>query len=359
MYAGEAAVRVGNWSPVADASAAGGARLYNLNAGAPKVATPLANPVHYFEMTFGAQAGRAYHLWIRSTALTNSTYNDSVYVQFDDSVTSGGAAQYRIGTTSGAAVVLQDYTDAPINGWGWQDNGWGAGVLGSNLYFANDGTHTIRIQAREDGISIDQIVLSPDTFLTTSPGSTLLDETKLPKQTGLSGDQLPANEARVLADTYVRAGSYASTSFGASPAVIVRRDSVNLIYMEEAYLTLDISAVQPGDTVTLRLFGHESDTRAPVVATNVFSVANTSWSETALNYNNKPPSGTSPIGSVNVAGTADQWYDIDLTLYAQAQRTAGATKISIAMKGNADTKPYATFSSRESAVHPQLLINGQ
>jgi hypothetical protein len=78
-----------------------------------------------------------------------------------------------------------------------------------------------------------------------------------------------------------------------------------------------------------------------------------------LNYNNKPPSGTSPIGSINVAGTEGQWYDIELTSYAQAQRTAGATKISIALKGNADTKPYATFSSRQSAVHPQLLINGQ
>ena len=63
--------------------------------------------------------------------------------------------------------------------------------------------------------------------------------------------------------------------------------------------------------------------------------------------------------SFNVSGTAGQWYDIDLTSYAQAQRTAGAKKISIALKGNVDTKPYATFSSRESAVHPQLLINGQ
>jgi len=361
LYAGEATVRAGNWSPVADATAAGGTRMYNLNAGAAKVATPLANPVHYFEMKFGAQAGRAYHLWIRGQALSNSLSNDSVYVQFDDSVTSGGAAQYRLGTTSAATVVLQDGDGATVNGWGWQDNGWGVGVLGSNIYFANDGTHTIRIQAREDGFSIDQIVLSPDTFLTTSPGSTILDETKLPKQTGIAGDQLPAKEARVLADTYVRAGSYASTSFGAAPGLTVRRDTVTLVYMEEGYLTLDISAVQPGDTVTLRLFGHLSDTRVPTVPIDVFSVANTSWVETALNYNNRPPTSASPMPglSFSVSGTAGQWYDIDLTSYAQAQRTAGATKISIALKGNVDTKPYATFSSRESAVHPQLLINGQ
>ena len=57
-----------------------------------------------------------------------------------------------------------------------------------------------------------------------------------------------------------------------------------------------------------------------------------------------------------MSGTTGQWYEIDLTSYAQAQRAAGATLISIALKGNADTLPYVTFSSRESAVHPQLLI---
>ena len=354
LYAKDAPVLAGNWSPVSDATAAGGARLYNLNVNAATVSTALANPVHYFEMSFGAQAGRAYHLWIRGKALNNSGYNDSVWFQFNDSVSSGGGDQYRIGTTSGTWVNLQEASGVNLNGWGWQDNGFGAGVMGPDIYFANDGTHTVRVQVREDGLSIDQIVLSPDTFLTTSPGSNTLDETKLPKQTGLTGDQLPPEEVRVLADTYVRAGSSASTSFGAVPEMIVKF-SATPEYLREGYMTLDISAAQPGDTVKLRLFGHLSDTRAASVTTNVFSVANTSWPETGLNYNNRPASGAG-IGSTVVSGTTGQWYEIDLTSYAQAQRAAGATSISIALKGNADTLPYVTFSSRESGVHPQLLI---
>ena len=43
-------------------------------------------------------------------------------------------------------------------------------MLGPLVYFNVTGPQTIRIQTREDGISIDQIVLSPATYLTTAPG---------------------------------------------------------------------------------------------------------------------------------------------------------------------------------------------
>jgi len=64
---------------------------------------------------------------------------------------------------------LQDGSSGPADhGWGWSDNGWGA--PGVKIYFATTGTHTIRIQQREDGAIVDQIVLSPGTYLTTAPG---------------------------------------------------------------------------------------------------------------------------------------------------------------------------------------------
>ena len=49
------------------------------------------------------------------------------------------------------------------------------------IYFATSGTQTIRIQQREDGTIIDQIVLSPDTFFTTAPGARKGDTTILPR----------------------------------------------------------------------------------------------------------------------------------------------------------------------------------
>lgn len=177
LYASKAPVRAGTWVVTADSTAAGGYLIQNPDAGAAKLLVPLAKPVNYFEITFPAYAGLPYHLWIRSKSLNNSTSNDSVYVQFSDSVNDAGSAMDRIGTTSAEAVVLQACTGAPESGWGWSDNGWcGAG---KPLYFQTTGTHTLRVQVREDGLSIDQIVISPQSFLSTAPGTRVTDATVL------------------------------------------------------------------------------------------------------------------------------------------------------------------------------------
>jgi hypothetical protein len=47
--------------------------------------------------------------------------------------------------------------------------------------FTQAGAQTIRIQTREDGIAIDQIVLSPLPSRTTSPGALKNDTTIVPK----------------------------------------------------------------------------------------------------------------------------------------------------------------------------------
>ncbi len=180
LYAAEAPVKFA-WNVVADSTAAGGARLWNPDAGAAKLVNPLANPTSYFDMTFNAQAGAAYRLWIRAKAQNDFWGNDSVFVQFSDSTDSTGAAAYRIGTTSATTINLEDCSGCGLSGWGWQDNGWGVGVMGPLIYFATSGTHTIRIQVREDGLSIDQIVLSPSIYLNSSPGALKNDSTILPK----------------------------------------------------------------------------------------------------------------------------------------------------------------------------------
>ena len=179
--AADAPTRSGAWVATPDPSAAGTARMEHPDAGAPKVPAPLANPANYFELTFQADAGRPYHLWLRGRAAANSWANDSVFVQFDDSVDAAGAAKFQIGTTNAAIVTLEDCINCGVSGWGWQDNGFGAGVLGENMYFAASGTHRIRIQTREDGFSIDQIVLSPSKYLSTSPGVLKNDTTILPR----------------------------------------------------------------------------------------------------------------------------------------------------------------------------------
>jgi hypothetical protein len=71
--------------------------------------------------------------------------------------------------------------DCGLRGWGWQDNGWGINTMGPVIYFRTTGTQTLRVQQREDGVSIDQIVLSPQRYMLRSPGALLNDTTILPR----------------------------------------------------------------------------------------------------------------------------------------------------------------------------------
>lgn len=178
LYAASASARAGTWRVVSDSTAAGGSRMHQPDAGAAKVSSPAASPANYFEVTFTAEAGRPYRLWMRGKADSNYWANDSVFVQFSGSVNSSGSAIWRIGTTSATEWNLEDCSGCGLAGWGWQDNGWGTGVMGPVVYFATTGTQRIRIQQREDGVSIDQIVLSPSTYLNSSPGA-LRNDTRI------------------------------------------------------------------------------------------------------------------------------------------------------------------------------------
>jgi hypothetical protein len=220
LLAKDADTVVGGWSVKADPTASAGARLQNANAGAPKVAPALAAPSHYFEMSFTAEAGRPYHLWVRGKAENNGWANDSVHVQFDGTIDANGAGLYRIGTTGSAEISLEACSGCGVSGWGWQDNGYGAGVIGPAIYFAASGQQRIRIQPREDGLGIDQIVLSPARYLSAAPGTLKNDETVVdgtgqpapPPGTSIDEIALHATDATLLAGAWTRTADTTAAS---------------------------------------------------------------------------------------------------------------------------------------------------
>ena len=180
LYGNDVNQMVGNFQLVADATAADGQRLWNANKGASKMAVSAA-PANYAEFTFYAEAGRAYHFWMRGKADSNSWPNDSIYMQFSGTVDAAGTPAYRIGTTAAAWYSLEEEANLGVSGWGWQDNGFGLNVMGPQLYFENTGLQTLRLQQREDGLSIDQIVISPAKYLETTPGALKNDTTIVAK----------------------------------------------------------------------------------------------------------------------------------------------------------------------------------
>ena len=191
LWPGRATTVHGAWAVSNDSTAAGGSRLGTADAGVKVSAS--ATPSDYFEMSFLADAGVPYRLWLRGRAVSNSWANDSAFVQFSDSVTSSGAATWRIGTTSATTVTIEDCVSCGLAGWGWNDNASTtvAGALGTPVYFATSGTHTVRVQLREDGLALDQIVLSRSTFMDGPPGVTKNDGTILPEMGGTTGGPPP------------------------------------------------------------------------------------------------------------------------------------------------------------------------
>ncbi len=190
------------WQRVSDTSAADGVAMDNPDRGAAKISTPAANPSSYIETTFRAAPGVPYRIWFRLRAAGNSFSNDSIYAQFSGSTTSGGSAAFRIGTTQALAIVLEDGNGAGVSGWGWADSGYG--TLGAPIYFNDDTVQTIRIQQREDGMRIDQIVISTDAYYSAAPGEVVGDATIVPV-IDVDGRNATAQHA------YKRAGTYPIT----------------------------------------------------------------------------------------------------------------------------------------------------
>jgi phosphatidylserine/phosphatidylglycerophosphate/cardiolipin synthase-like enzyme len=218
IYASDVGTRVG-WNTVSDSTAAGGIKLSNADAGGSVVAAPAASPAQYFDAAFQAQANTRYRVWLRLRAINDSKFNDSIFVQFSDSVTSSGTPVYRIGTTDGYVINLWTCSTCASVGWGWQRNAYWLADSG-DVWFQNSGSHTIRVQIREDGVEIDQIVISPSAFATNPPGPVSNDTTIVPKPGGppppalpeVPGSPSPANGATGVATT----ASLGWTSAGAT-----------------------------------------------------------------------------------------------------------------------------------------------
>jgi hypothetical protein len=182
IYASDVTTRSGSWQHVTDRTAADRTLLRHPNSGFRRPLRAFAKPRHYFEATFSAMSGVPYRVWVRLRARSDARSNDSVFVQFSDTVTKQGDAVYRIGSTSSIVEELRQCSGCPSDGWGWTRRAYWREDTGL-VRFKKDGAHTIRIQTREDGVDIDQIVISPQEHRRRAPGSPKRDRTIVPKRT--------------------------------------------------------------------------------------------------------------------------------------------------------------------------------
>ena len=176
LYAIDATNLHGNWSRTPDAGAAGGQVLTSADAGGSNLTAPLPAAADYADFSFTAPAGQSYRMWIRLRAKGNSKWNDSIWAQFSDALDAQGSPIVRIGSSNGVMFNLENCSGCGTNGWGWPAGAyWLTQPL--TVRFATAGAHTLRVQIREDGVELDQVVLSPTLYMSAAPGPVVNDQT--------------------------------------------------------------------------------------------------------------------------------------------------------------------------------------
>jgi len=163
--------------------------------------------------------------------------------------------------------------------------------------------------------------------------------------TTLTAIAAPSAEAEVntlapVADSYVQADLPAS-NFGTAATVKVDGSPVTV-----SYLKFDLQGVA-ATKATLKVFTPTSST-TPI---NVRSVADTTWTETGLTYNNRPDLGSTAIPSpVPIAANSTLSYDV-------TSMVSGSGLVSLAIDTTSSTSK--SLPSRENpteANRPQLVI---
>lgn len=166
-----------------------------------------------------------------------------------------------------------------------------------------------------------------------------------------------SQELTVETDTaaFVRGGRYASWNWGNNAALAVKNSQSGGENTRETWLKFDLSSVSSISSAKLRLFGSLNASHDPSVNINVYG-SNNHWTETGINFNNKPPLGVLR-GSFAVSGTTDQTYEIDLTSFLQAAKAGGRDVFSFVLRAANTTDSQAIFASDETGNGPELVIN--
>ncbi|NOZ51489.1 MAG: DNRLRE domain-containing protein, partial [Chloroflexi bacterium] len=159
-------------------------------------------------------------------------------------------------------------------------------------------------------------------------------------------------QGTIVADSYVSEGS-PSTNFGSSGNLYVGHDE----FEQESYSlvrfnlpTLPAGAVIDYAELQLNLQTRYGKSTEKILAYQITS----NWGEGSVNWSNRPALGG--IASSTPVGTAQKYYVWDVTALVGQWYEGDAVNYGIAIRKQYVTTEGFTFSSRETAQDPKLII---
>lgn len=261
------------------------------------------------------------------------------YVKYKSSDGSGGTLELTLTRVSDGAVFLT-YTNNSLDMWrtgaSYNRGKWG-------VYRGKDDVlRDEQVRFNDFCISESSASLCPSSIGTNpNPGGTI---------------NLNAQH-----DAYVRDGSNATTTFGSTDAALLVTKVApagQANNNRESYLLFDLSSVTGTVTgATLKVNGHTEDTRDANIVVGAYTVSNTSWTESAITWNNKPASATSALATATVTDATARYYNWNVASYIQSELAAGRTKVSFVLKNQQETQGRLLWNSKETGSNaPQLTI---
>ncbi|BDD11888.1 hypothetical protein FUAX_43200 (plasmid) [Fulvitalea axinellae] len=157
------------------------------------------------------------------------------------------------------------------------------------------------------------------------------------------------------ADAFIRDGGSASTNYGTSTRLAVKKDGTG--WNRKALLRFDLSGVSSTiSKATLRMVPVNSGNTIGQTQIRAMAVADDTWSESGLTWANQPATGQE-LDSKTGSPAATEW---DVTAFAEAQRT-GDGKMSIMFESTViGSESWIGYNSREAtdtSLRPMLILS--
>ena len=163
------------------------------------------------------------------------------------------------------------------------------------------------------------------------------------------------NNLLPAADAHVRDGSYADSNFGVNP-ILEEENASATGNNRDAYLKFDLSNISTNiSSATLNVFAGSSNGPSSSEF-DLYPVADASWGELTITWNNKPALGIR-LATTNVSRGSSQWYQFDVTSYVKSQQAAGQSTVSLAFHDQRNNEnALVNINSRENSTNNPALI---
>ncbi len=159
-----------------------------------------------------------------------------------------------------------------------------------------------------------------------------------------------------VADAHVRSGTNQNTNFGTAATLEIKQSaSPTDNFNREIYLKFDLGSVSSVRTAKLRLYASAGSPE--IVTSDLYSAANTAWTESGITWANKPATGP-VIWSTLALQNAPAWHEWDISRFLQGEKTMGRNLVTLVLKNfNPSTTGAIGFNSLQNASNrPELVI---